>query len=238
MKAAIMQSSFLPWMGYFDLLDSVDVFYLYDDVAFTFKTWRNRNRIKTARGVEWISVPVQHETPRPVIDRARIAPDGNWAEKIQGKIAEAYRGAPHFRRYWSGIHQILAARHETISDLNEALLREVASMLGIRTEIRRTRAFGATATGEDRVFEIIERAGIHYLVNGPSAETYSNHDRYRQAGIGLAYMSYDYRLYPQLHGSFEPGMSVIDLLFNTGPEAYSYLKSRTAPREVVARSRP
>jgi hypothetical protein len=228
-----MQSSFLPWRGYFDLIEDVEVFYLYDDVAFVYESWRNRNRIKTEHGCEWITVPVQHEPPQPTIDNALIVKDHKWAKKIINKLTTAYCRAPYFNDFAPAIFTVLKKEHKTVSLLNEALLRIICEALCIRTEIRHTRPLGAVGKGEDRVFDLMKKAGITFLVNGPTAEAYSTHERYRENGIGLAYKTYDYDPYPQLYGEFEPQVTVLDLLFNTGPRASAYLKSRIPNREVV-----
>lgn len=230
MFVAIMQSGFLPWRGYVDMLDDVDVFVLFDDVAYTSKSWRTRNRIKTETGPAWISVPVRHQWPRATIDRTHIDTSQAWQNRIAGQIHQAYRRTPYYGRYVDGLLERLNGGHVTVSELNASLLAWLCTTLGIDTEIRSARDFAASGAGEDRVLDLLGKLGATRFVNGPTAEAYSTPERYRDAGIELFYKVYDYPDYPQVNGPFAPQMSVIDLLFNCGPEARSYLKSRVAMR--------
>lgn len=231
-RAAIVQSSFLPWRGFFDMMDDVDVFYIYDDVAFTSKSWRSRNRIKTARGPSWITVPTVHAWPRNTIDETEINNDQDWRSRILSQITEAYRQAPYFQEVFPELERHLGAGYRTVSELNVALVRWAAERLSIGADLRFTRDLGVSGKGEDRVMSLLDKAGIKWLVNGPTAKQYSTVDLYRERGISLSFMQYDYPEYPQLHGAFTQETSIIDLFFNTGPDARRYLKS-TLPQEIA-----
>jgi len=230
MRIAIMQSSFLPWRGYFDLMACVDRFVLFDDVAFVSKSWRSRNQIKTAAGVSWISVPVRHAWPRLSIDQTPLDDDQDWRGRITGQIRAAYGRAPFFRRYSEPLFALLAQSYPSISALNESLLRWVADELSIATPIVQARSFAAQGQGEDRVLDLLEKLGATVFVNGPSAEAYSTPERYDRAGIALFFKLYDYQPYPQLHGDFRGDVSAIDMLFNLGPAAAEHLRSVLAMR--------
>ena len=232
----MIQSSYLPWRGYFDFIDDVDLFVFYDDVQYTPRSWRNRNRIKTPGGPRWITVPVVHDrTTR--IDAACIAHDQRWIPKHERAITQAYRSAPHFERYAGALFAILESEWRTISDLNVALVRWIMGELGIRTELRFSR--DVEAGDEDRAdkfvrpLRLLERLGATGYLSGPTARAYTDPARFRSAGIALEYKSYDYPDYPQLHGPFEPQVSVIDLLFQCGPDSRRYWKSRTPNERVV-----
>jgi WbqC-like protein len=236
MKVGMIQSSYLPWRGYFDFIDDVDLFVFYDDVQYTPRSWRNRNRIKTASGPRWITVPVLHERATK-IDEARLVDDQRWAEKHVRAITLAYQRAPHFTRYAEPLFAILRGGHATISELNVALVRWVMGELGIRTELRRS---GDLALPDDRdadklerPLRILTRLGATAYLAGPTAKPYTDRERFRAAGVALEFKSYDYPDYPQLHGPFEPQVSVIDLLFQCGAESRALWKSRTPNERVV-----
>ncbi|MFN0044656.1 MAG: WbqC family protein [Alphaproteobacteria bacterium] len=225
MRAAIVQSSFLPWRGYFDMIDDVDVFVFFDDVQYVKKSWRARNRIKTAQGARWIIAPVCKDSPRKAIDETRIDDTRPWRARILAQLDDAYRRAPHFAAVKEGLVGELSAPHETISHVNMALTRWACRQLGISTRFVNARDLGASGVKTERVIELLRALGAGSLVNGPTARAYTDHDLIRHAGIALYYKSYDYPAYPQLHGEFLPDMSIMDLLFNCGPDSRRYLKS-------------
>ena len=225
----MIQSNYLPWRGYFDFIDEVDLFVFYDDVQYTHRTWRNRNYIKTPNGTLTLSVPVIH-SQETLIQDARIDYSSRWIDKHIGSISVAYKKAPHFSAYADALFAILASRLETISALNVAICRWIMSVLGISTEIRMSSEFGVAGDKFTRPLEILKRVGATAYLSGPAAKPYTDVAAFRAAGIELEFKSYSYPEYPQLYGPFAPNVSVIDLLSNCGGQSRSYLKS-TTPNE-------
>jgi hypothetical protein len=229
MKAAIVQSNYIPWRGYFDLIDDADVFVFYDDVQYTDQDWRNRNRIKTQNGPMWLSVPVLHDITTLIQD-ARIDYKRPWVDKHVRSLSQAYGRAPFFHSHASELFEILQHRPETISSLNVGVCRWAMAKLGISTRVHMSSEFAASGDRQGRLIEIIRTLGADCYVSGPSARSYLDARRFEAAGIALEYKAYKYSPYPQLHGQFEPNLSVVDLIFNCGDASRTYLKS-LAPSE-------
>ena len=233
-RVGIIQSSYLPWRGYFDLIDEVDLFIFLEDVQYSRGTWRNRNRIKTAHGLMWLTVPVHHKA-YTVIQDVEIDHRRNWVDKHLGSLRQHYGKAPYFGHYCQPIFDLLASRMSTISQLNVALTREIMRMLSITTPTRLSSEFAATGRKDERVVSLLRSAGATEYLSGPTAKGYIDPHRFERAGIRLAYKTYDYGDYPQLYGPFEGAVSVVDLLFNCGPRSRSYLKSKTPSTPAVER---
>jgi hypothetical protein len=227
----MIQSSYLPWRGYFDLIDDVDLFVFYDDVQYVHRTWRNRNVIKTFEGPLILSVPVIHRV-NTLIQDARIDHSSRWAEKHIRSISHAYVKAPYFRSYGDELFGIITARMETISQLNIAVCRWAMRRLGIETEIRMSTDFNVSGDKFSRPLEILKRIGASGYLSGPTAREYTDIEDYRNAGVRLEFKSYNYPEYPQLFGPFVPNLSIIDLLFNCGEGSRDFLKSMS-PNELV-----
>jgi WbqC-like protein len=228
----MIQSNYIPWRGYFDFIDDCDLFVYYDDVQYTHRDWRNRNRIKTDRGLLWLSVPVLHDH-HTLIQDARIDYSTRWVDKHIRSLTLAYQKAPHFRAWGEEFFELLRETPATISALNVRVCAWVMGKLGIRTATRMSHELGVEGGREERPLRMLQKLGASAYLSGPSARPYTDAGGFRTAGIRLEYKTYDYPEYPQLHGAFEPGVSVLDLLFNCGPDARRYLKSRT-PAEHAA----
>lgn len=233
MRVGIIQSNYIPWRGYFDFINSVDLFVFYDDVQYTRRDWRNRNRIKTPDGVKWLSVPVLHKNTAQQIDETLIDYGQKWWEKHLRKIELAYQKMPYFASYFQQYGEILAEKFETISELNQSLVRWLMLCLGIPTPLKSTSELNISGRSTERLINILRTVGASHYLSGPSAAAYLDYDQFRQAGIALEYKSYDYPTYPQPHGPFVPDVSVLDLLFSVGGKAKEYLKSRTPDTIIV-----
>jgi hypothetical protein len=226
--AAIVQSCYVPWKGYFDLVQGADVFVLYDDVQYTRRDWRNRNRIKTAHGPKWITIPVQTKGrfEQRICDVEVSAPD--WAERHFESIRHAYARAEYFDRYADELEALYeSCAHEPLTIINERFLRLLCKWLGITTTIIRSETFKAQGVKSDRLIDICTQLGATRYLSGPSAQAYLDESAFNVAGIGVVWMDYaGYPEYRQLHPPFVHEVSVLDLLFNEGPGAPRYLKTK------------
>lgn len=231
MKVGISQSNYIPWRGYFDFIDDVDLFIFYDDVQYSHRTWRNRNQVKAANGLLWLSVPVAHSHDTLIQD-ARISYDARWVQKHMRTLSLAYLRAPYLQPYLAEFAGLLDRKFETISQLNVAVCRWVMDKLSIRTRTMMSSELTAKGDKFERPLRILREVGATAYLSGPTARPYTDSTRFREAGIGLEFKTYSYGAYPQLHGDFAGTVSVLDLLFNTGPLARSHLKSNL-PNEVV-----
>jgi hypothetical protein len=223
-RVAILQSNYLPWKGYFDLIHDVDLFVFYDDVQYTKNDWRNRNKIKTPNGPMWLTIPTGTALDRLVCD-VRLN-DAHWAQKHWKSLQQFYSAAPYFKRYQAFFEQVyLGTRWDNLSELNQYLIKAIArDHLGIRTRFADSRAYPTPGRKLDRLIELLAQLDAKTYVSGPAAKSYIDAERFEQAGIELVYKSYEgYPQYAQRYPPFEHSVSIVDLLFNTGPEAASYI---------------
>lgn len=227
MRVGVIQSSFIPWRGYFDLIDDVELFIFYDDVQFSKGSWRNRNRLKTARGLSWITVPVRHRSLAQLICDTEIDSGMEWEKRQIGQLREAYSDAPHFQTAIAFLESALARKFRTISELNVFLVKELCAYLGVRTELTMSSRYPVQGAKTERLLALLKAAGATTYLSGPTAKDYLVESEFRSAGIALEYKSYDYAPYPQQWGAFEGAVTVLDLIANCGPGARDHLKSRT-----------
>ena len=226
-RVAIVQSSYIPWKGYFDLINSVDEFVLFDDVQYTRRDWRNRNRIKTSAGLAWLSIPVsskgQFEAP---IRQIRVE-DRTWAARHWRTIAANYARAAHFRSYSALLEQLYLACDESyLSGVNRRFLAAVCGILGIDTKLAWSWDYEIGPGKTERLVSICRQAKADVYVSGPSAASYIDARRFEDAGIELVYFDYTgYPPYRQLFPPFEHHVSILDLILNEGPDARRYLLS-------------
>jgi hypothetical protein len=228
----MIQSNYIPWRGYFDFIDDVDLFIFYDDVQYTHKDWRNRNKIKTPNGLMWLSVPVVHDSSTLIQD-AQISYESRWVDKHIRSLAIEYGKSPFFKLCAEEFFGILRNRPRTISDLNVAACRWAMHKLDITTKTMMSSEVGVAGDKFDRPLEILKKLGATSYLSGPTAKNYTDPQKFKEAGIGLEFKTYVYKQYPQLHGAFEPHVTILDLLFNCGASSRSYLKS-LVPNERVS----
>lgn len=227
-KVAIIQSNYIPWKGYFDVLASVDQFVLFDHVQFTRRDWRNRNKIKTMQGVNWLTIPVQVKGNYSQSIRDIRVVDNKWQMKHWNSICHAYAKSSHFADYrdlFADLYLSKASQLQKLSDINSLFMREICQFLGITTEFLSSDELQLVEGKNECLIDICKQLGAHIYVSGPAAKAYLDLAQFRQAGIEVQFMDYsNYPEYEQLHGSFEHAVSIIDLLFNTGPESRNYMK--------------
>ncbi len=220
LSVAVLQSCYLPWKGYFDIIHDVDLFVFYDDVQFTKHDWRNRNRVPTAQGLVWLTVPVGTNIDRLICD-VSICSHG-WQKKHLHTLQQAYARSPHLTDYSDFLQAALEAKQWTsLSDLNQSLIRQIAARLGITTRFDDSRRYALSGQKQGRLLDLLTTLGATRYLSGPSGRDYLQENAFHEAGIALDYKDYSgYPPYRQLHdGSFEHGVSVVDLLCNTGPSA-------------------
>ena len=227
MRVGIIQPNYIPWRGYFDFIDDVDLFIFLDDVQYTRRDWRNRNWIKCPQGKMWLTVPVhfRRDSGQPICDTP-IDYTHNWQSKHGRSFHVNYSGATFFDRYQADYLSLIESNFRTIAELNIALTSWIMGRFAITTPLRCASEFSSTRSKTDRLLDILDQVGATTYLSGPAAKDYLETDKFFEAGIGLEFKTYDYAPYPQLWGAFEAGVTALDLLFNCGPRAVSYLKSR------------
>ena len=224
-KIAILQSNYIPWRGYFDLIAAVDAFIVYDEVRYTKNDWRNRNLIKTPQGPQWLTVPVLTAGRTGQTVRATCIKGTDWAACHWRSLEGNYRRARHHEEVAALLRPLyLEARHERLSALNRALIDSVCAYLGIGTPLGDACDHVLEGDRNGRLIGLCRQLGADVYVSGPAALHYLDVSRFAAHGIAVEWFDYDgYADYPQLWGAFYPQVSVLDLLFNCGPRSAEYL---------------
>jgi WbqC-like protein family len=233
-RVAIVQSCYIPWKGYFDLINMVDEFILFDDRQYTRRDWRNRNRIKTPQGTQWLTIPVEVKGRyEQRIDETRVS-DPAWAATHWKTLTHSYASAPHFDDYRGTVEVLYDdASDPRLSIVNRMFLEAINGLLGIETTLSWSTDYEAEGAKTERLVSLCRAAGATSYLSGPSAREYMDESLFDEAGIELEYMDYSgYPEYDQPHPPFEHAVTILDLLFAVGEEAPRYMKSfaaRNAP---------
>ena len=225
-KIAILQSNYIPWKGYFDLINMVDEFIIFDQVQYTKNDWRNRNQIKTKQGIQWLTIPVRHkESDQKIVD-TKVS-DLKWNTKHWRTIQQSYSKAPYFKEYKDIFEEFyLNNTEEYLSQINFQLIKIINQILGIKTVIKWSSDFDLVEGQTEKLLGICKQAGANIYLSGPAAQGYFDEQLADQEGIQVEWMDYSgYPEYNQLHEPFEHGVTILDLIFNEGPNATKYMKS-------------
>jgi hypothetical protein len=226
-KIAIMQPTYLPWIGYFALMDAVDEFVLLDDVQFARRSWQQRNQIKGPAGSVMLTVPVLKKGKREQLVReAEIDAESDFAKKHVRSIELAYARAPFWQKYSSELLAELLKPRPLLADYNIALIERIRDDLGIKTPLVRSSALPAEGKREDRLVSICrQRQAKIYISPAGSSDYLGESDAFQRAGIRLLYNDYKHPApYPQLHGAFVSHLSAIDLLLNCGDKSLEVIR--------------
>lgn len=214
MRVGIIQSNYIPWRGYFDLIASVDVFIFHDDAQYTKQDWRNRNRLRLRDGLHWITVPVKAHPVDTAIDQIEI--DGReWQAKHERMMEQALRSAPYYM-HAKALWEVAKDGHRTLSDLNQELIRRVCMYLGISTRFLNARDLCVRGSKTDKVLGIVKAVGGTTYLSGPAAAVYLDVERMNRHGIEVEWMRYRNDPYPQQFAGFEPAVSILDTIANVG----------------------
>jgi len=227
MRCVILQPSYIPWRGYFEQIYLADVFVFYDDVKYDKNGWRNRNRIKTPQGVIWLTIPVHTKglsTENIPINQIQIAWQQPWNRKHWMTLQQVYGKAPYFDLYAPLLEDFYSREPVYLSEFNSDLTIALCEKLGISgTKFVRSSSLNASGTKTDRLIQILTPLGVDEYLTGPSAQSYIEEDKFEAAGIRLSYMVYKYPEYQQLYPPYDPNVSILDLMFMTGPDALCYI---------------
>ncbi len=224
MKVAIHQPQYLPWLGHFAKLAAADCWIFLDTVQYEKNGWQNRNRIKTSRGAQWITVPVRARLGTlirdVVIDEAQP-----WGRKHLEALRVNYARAPHFRRYFPELERLLARPWRLLADLNVELTRFLSDALGASPRIVRASELVASRTDPTgRLLDLCRAVGAETYLAGQEGARYMALAEFREAGIAVLGQEYQHPTYAQLHGDFLPFLSVVDLLLNHGEASFQILR--------------
>lgn len=230
MKGVILQPTYLPWLGYFEMIDSSDVFIVFDHVQFEKKSWQHRNKIKTANGVISLTVPVQKMPQKTRICDIKISYERKDVLKKHFKAIElAYKKAPYFEKYKPLFEKIYSKKHILLRDLNVEIIKLICDILGIKKKI----IFSSELNLKDenmqkteKVINLCKNQQITHLYDAKGAETFLDRALFQKESILIDFQEFSHPEYPQLWGEFVPYISIIDLIFNQGNKSLSVIRDR------------
>jgi len=233
---AIMQPTYLPWIGYFALMDRVDCFIYLDSVQFERRGWQQRNRIKTARGEVWLTVPVAKKGMRDQkIAEVDILYGPEFPRRHIDILTASYRKAAFFDAHAPVLYDILRSGHQKLADLTIAICEWLANAFGITSRRIRSGSLENAGTKADLLVHLCRQIGATHYISPIGSHAYlAGSDAFAKAAIELSYHGYEHPVYPQLHGPFVQFMAVIDLLFNVGPKSLEVIRS--GQRAILAPS--
>ena len=238
-RLAILQSNYIPWKGYFDLMNSVDEFILYDDMQYTKNDWRNRNKIKTGQGAQWLTIPIKQANLTQTIRETEVAAD-IWRAKHWKTLAQVYSKSPHFNEVKLLLEPLYMASSETmLSTINFSFIKAINGFLGIETRLRWSSEFDLSGDRNGRLVNLCKATASDTYLTGPSALDYMDQGLFAAAGIVVEVADYaGYPEYPQFHPPFDHAVSIVDLLFNAGREAKSFMKSFPSSKSPMSFALP
>lgn len=224
MRVAILQSNYIPWKGYFDIIAKVDRFIFHDDLQYTKGDWRNRNKIKSHSGVTWLTIPCGTDEKRLICDVALV--DSSWQKKHWAMLYNAYAKSPYFSYYRDVFEEIyLGNKWLNLSDMNQYIIKKITiEILGVDVIFDDSRHYNLQHKKGSRVVELLHKVGATKYLSGPAAKDYINSNEFSASKIELEWMSYDdYPEYPQLFPPFCHHVTILDLLFNVGCDFRKYM---------------
>jgi WbqC-like protein family len=226
-KIAIVQSNYIPWRGYFDLMNLVDEFILFDDMQYTRRDWRNRNLIKCESGLKWLSVPVKVKGRYDQKIKDTEVSNVEWYRHHWKSLVHCYSKAKHFPDYREMFEDLYLNTNETrLSPINYRFIEAICRVLSINTRITWSMDYQLSGDKTERLVNLCKQAGATNYWSGPSAKAYLNEGLFEREGIAVSYMDYSkYPTYNQLHPPFESGVSIVDLIFNEGRRARDFMMS-------------
>jgi len=214
---SVCQSNYIPWKGYFDLIKSSDIFVVYDHVQYTKNDWRNRNLIKSNQGLKWLTIPVSQSRLGQKINETEIS-YGKWNIKHWKTLKSNYSRSPFFKEYSEYFEELyLSSGSNFISEINQKFLKSLLDLLEIKTKVILSSNFKNVSDKNENLLNILLELNATEYLSGPSAKDYIDEKLFTNNGINVKYIDYtNYQSYTQLHGKFEHGVSILDLIFNVG----------------------
>ena len=226
-KILILQSNYIPWKGYFDMIACADELIIYDDMQYTRRDWRNCNQIKTPDGLQWLTVPVRVKGKYYQKIRETETDGNKWQKSHWSTLVNNYRQAKYFDEIILWLEPLYNSRLYThLSQLNRCLIEAICSYLSINTVISNSWNYELVGNQSERLANLCNQADGEIYISGPSAKNYIEEKPFLDFGIELLWFDYEgYTEYPQLWGSFKHNVTILDLLFNCGKNSTRYMKN-------------
>ena len=227
-KIAIIQPNYIPWKGYFDIINTVDEFILYDDTQYTQRDWRNRNQIKVPHGLAWLTIPVNVKGLFYQQIKDVTVVDPTWGKKHWKTIVHNYSKAQYFPMFKELFEELYLNIESTkfLGEINFVFIEKICNLLGIKTALKCSSDFALPGNRTERLVNLCKQANANHYLTGPSAKNYLEENLFEQENIKIEYIDYSgYSEYTQLHNPFIHEVSIIDLIFNEGPNSPKFMKS-------------
>ncbi len=225
MITTIHQPQYMPWLGYFDKIDSSDLFVILDAVQYKKNEWQNRNRIKNDDGWQWVTVPVKYKFPEK-INEVKVNNCVPWGRKHLQSFVTNYAKAPYFSKYIDVFKEIFSKDWEYLVDINIYMIKYLVNILGIKTEILTASDFDLAEEPTERLIDICKQVKADKYMSGKDGVNYLNRDRFLNEGIEIIFQDFEHPVYKQLYGEFVPYLSIVDLLFNYGPDSLGVIREK------------
>lgn len=218
----ILQSNYIPWKGYFDLIHDADEFIFYDEVKYTKNDWRNRNQIYSKNGLQWLSIPISKEAVKLKISEVEI-PNSEWQELHFKTLWLTYKKAAYFHQ----LEPILTYLYQEnnwnhLSELNHKSIEYISNWLGIESKLTNSADYPLQGDRVERLVNLLEHVKATRYISGPSAKDYLGKDElemFNSKGIQVDFKSYSgYPEYNQLNSPFTHGVSILDMIANVPKE--------------------
>ena len=226
-KIIITQSNYIPWKGYFDSINIADKFIIYDDMQYTRRDWRNRNQIKTQNSLQWLTIPVEVKGKYfQKINQTKIS-DRDWGKNHWNTIKHNYNKGRYFKDYREVFENLyLNTDEEYLSKINYNFINSICGILGIKTEMVWSSEYDLLEDRNERLIDLCKKCGATDYYSGPSAQSYMDLDLFEKENIKVHWFDYSgYPVYSQLYGEFVHAVSILDLIFNEGPDSKKFMKS-------------
>ncbi|WP_392560003.1 WbqC family protein [Orbus mooreae] len=227
-KIAILQSNYIPWKGYFDLIAMVDEFIFYDEMQYTKNDWRNRNKIKVNEGSRWLTIPVYSKGFQNSNQQIKdtIISDNSWNLKHWNIIKQYYKKSQYFGDYKLLFEDLFLNKEEKyLCEVNYKFIKAINEILGITTKLSLSTDYQLISGKTERLVDLVKQANGTEYISGPAARDYIDADLFAQENITLSWMDYSgYPEYNQLYPPFDHNVTILDLIFNCGPDAANYMK--------------
>jgi hypothetical protein len=223
-RVAIIQPNYIPWKGYFDIIHAVDTFIFLDDVQYTTRDWRNRNKIKTAQGpMSWLTVPTLGGRNQRICD-VKIDDAQRWRRDHIESLRHSYGRTPFFERYFPAFCETLNSGSPLLAQLDVALTKQISGWLGCNPQYVLASELNAAGSKDDRLIDLVQKVGGTAYLSGPAARDYIRPEAFERAQIELGYHDYSgYPEYRQISEPFDHFVTILDLLFSIGPDAPAYI---------------
>ena len=226
-KIVILQPQFFPWVGVFEQIKLADEYVHFDDVQFPQgRSFTSRVQIKTPSGSKWMTIPVLRNGNKLIKD-IEIDNSQNWKNKHIVMLEEKYSKAPFFAEMKNIVEEIYSLNTNNLCDLNIYALEKISDYFNLNTNFRRSSLFNTTTNSSQKLFDIIQKIKSTTYITGHGAKNYLDHELFEKNNIKVEYMDYQKKEYPQLNGEFNPFVSILDLIANTGKDGVNYICSGT-----------